>query len=109
MRRIFSALLTSACMLAVTDASAASADRGRLLYETNCVACHTPSIHKRPNKIPLSRDELRMLVDHFRRSENLGWTPEEVEDVVEYLNVTRYHFPPRSIRQAPRPPATVQR
>jgi mono/diheme cytochrome c family protein len=70
-------------------------ERGRALYERHCEHCHTPSIHARPNKLPLTRDELAAIVDHFRRTENLAWTPEEVDDVVEYLNRTRYHFAPR--------------
>ena len=40
----------------------------------------------------MTRDELHGLVDTFRRVSNLGWTPEEIDDVVEYLNVTRYRF-----------------
>jgi mono/diheme cytochrome c family protein len=70
-------------------------ERGRALYERHCGYCHTSSIHARPNKLPLTRDELAAIVDHFRRTENLAWTREEVDDVVEYLNRTRYHFAPR--------------
>lgn len=70
-------------------------ERGRALYESHCRHCHTPSIHSRPNQLPLTRDELAGIVDHFRRTESLGWTPEEVDDVVEYLDLTRYRFAPR--------------
>jgi mono/diheme cytochrome c family protein len=69
-------------------------ERGRALYETHCEQCHTPGIHSRPNKLPLTRDELAAIVDHFRRTANLAWTPEEVDDVVEYLNRIRYRFAP---------------
>lgn len=71
---------------------AMSFERGRALYERHCVQCHTPDIHRRQDRIPMTRDELRGLVDTFRRVQNLGWTPEEIDDVVEYLNVTRYRF-----------------
>jgi len=67
-------------------------ERGRALYENHCQHCHTASIHSRPNRLPLTRDELTGIVDHFRRTANLGWTPEEIDDVVEYLNRTRYRF-----------------
>ena len=83
----------AASAYAVLDAYSPNLDRGALLYEQYCIVCHTPRIHSRPNRIPLTRDELRGLVDGFRRMENLGWTPEEVEDVVEYLNRTRYRLP----------------
>jgi len=36
---------------------------------------------------------VRLMVDDWRRQSNLAWTPDEIEDVVEYLNVTRYKFP----------------
>ena len=70
-------------------------DRGLALYEAHCEQCHTPNIHSRPDKLPLTRDELAAIVDHFRRTANLAWTPEEVDAVVEYLNRTRYRFAPR--------------
>ena len=70
------------------------AARGRLLYEQNCQRCHTPGIHMRKQPLPISRDELRMLVDSFRRQGGLAWTREEIDDVVDYLSRTRYHFPP---------------
>jgi mono/diheme cytochrome c family protein len=82
-----------------TGASAATPapafERGRALYEAHCEQCHTPNIHSRANKLPLTRDELAAIVDHFRRAEGLAWTPEEVDAVVEYLNRTRYRFAPR--------------
>jgi mono/diheme cytochrome c family protein len=92
-----------ACILLLIAAASAPAagtytpdfDRGRVLYDAHCRHCHTPGIHSRPNKLPLTRDEVAAMVDHFRRTENLGWTREEVEDVVEYLNRTRYRFAPR--------------
>ena len=91
-------LFVPAILLAVAAPAAtfeSRFERGRSLYERHCEHCHTPSIHARPNKLPLTRDELAAIVDHFRRIENLGWTPEEVDDVVEYLNRTRYRFAPR--------------
>jgi mono/diheme cytochrome c family protein len=85
------------CVFAILYASSsygADASRGRALYENHCQFCHTPKIHTRPNRLPATKNEVRLLVDDWRRQENLAWTPEEVEDVLEYLNVTRYHFPP---------------
>jgi len=93
--------LLAALLLANLGANAAGSDgraqdaaRGRGLYEKHCITCHTPGIHARRDKLPATRDELRMLVDHFRRQANLGLTRDEIDDIVEYLNRTRYRFPP---------------
>ena len=77
-----------------TSAIGADPARGRALYENHCQQCHTPKIHSRANKLPMTKHEVRLIVDDWRRQVNLPWTPEEVEDVVEYLNVTRYKFAP---------------
>jgi hypothetical protein len=85
------------CALATLYASSshgADAGRGRALYENHCQSCHTPKIHSRAKRLPITKNEVRLLVDDWRRQANLPWTPEEVEDVVEYLNVTRYRYAP---------------
>jgi mono/diheme cytochrome c family protein len=86
----FMLMITATGALAVSDAP--DVQRGRMLYENHCVTCHTPNIHSRAKRLPLTRDELVGIVDHFRRIQNLGWTPAEIDDVVEYLNRTRYRF-----------------
>lgn len=93
--------LVAALLLAFAYSASASAAggrstdpaRGERLYQQHCGACHTPGIHYRRDTLPMSRDELLGLVDLFRRQAGLAWTPEEIDDVVEYLNRTRYHFP----------------
>jgi mono/diheme cytochrome c family protein len=66
--------------------------RGRALYENHCEVCHTPNVHSRPNRLPLNADELRQIVVHWSKQENLRWGPQEVEDVVFFLQQTRYRF-----------------
>ncbi|MGZ5093987.1 MAG: c-type cytochrome [Burkholderiales bacterium] len=68
--------------------------RGRALYENHCQFCHTSKVHSRANKLPLTRNELRGIVDNWQRQENLSWTRDDTADVVEYLNRTHYHFAP---------------
>jgi mono/diheme cytochrome c family protein len=84
----------AAALSYASSAIGADPARGRALYENHCENCHTPKIHSRANKLPMSKHEVRLIVDDWRRQINLPWTPEEVEDVVEYLNVTRYKFAP---------------
>lgn len=69
-------------------------ERGRALYENHCQVCHTPKVHSRVNRLPINRAELREIVDNWQRQEALGWSTQEVADVVEYLNRTRYGYAP---------------
>ncbi len=70
-------------------------ERGRALYENHCQVCHTPRVHSRVNKLPINRDELREIVDRWQREERLRWSSQDVTDVVEFLNRTRYGYAPR--------------
>lgn len=101
--------LTTVALLmgTILPLSAGSADipdprRGQALYENHCQFCHTPKVHSRPNKLALTRNELRGIVNHWQRQQNLAWTDSEIDDVVEYLNRTKYRFAPeqRELRSA---------
>lgn len=81
-------------MLNASTSYSADPGRGRALYENHCEYCHTSKLHARPNKLPLTMNELRLIIDNWQHQEKLSWMSEEVEDVVEYLNLTRYHFAP---------------
>lgn len=94
--------VTAATRAAPAASTAPDPARGRVLYEQHCQVCHTPGIHARQHKLPLTRDELRALVDFFRRQASLGWTREEIEDVVEHLDRTHYHFAPDKPRSSTR-------
>jgi len=70
------------------------ADRGRALYENHCIGCHTAQVHSRPNRIALTREEVRELVEHWRRQQNLTWSDQDTTDVVEFLGRSRYRYAP---------------
>lgn len=91
-----SALCLAAAMLSGAAAAQAlpDAERGRALYENHCQVCHTPRVHSRANRLPISRGELREIVDNWQRQEALGWSSQDVADVVEFLNRTRYGYAP---------------
>ncbi len=78
--------------VAASAAEMPNLERGRALYENHCVVCHTPKVHSRPNRIPLTVDELRQIVRDFAQGENLRWSEQEVADVVWFLNETKYRF-----------------
>lgn len=78
----------------VVWAQGASIERGRALYENHCTVCHTSTVHTRVNRIAVSRAEVREIVDSWQRQQKLNWGAQEVDDVVEFLNRTRYRFSP---------------
>jgi len=67
-------------------------ERGRALYENHCEVCHSSKVHTRINRIAISIEELRQIVDNWQREERLRWSPQDVEDVVQFLNATHYNF-----------------
>lgn len=85
-----------AMLIMVTPAAAAadvpSVQRGRLLYENHCEVCHTPNIHRRPNRIAINAAELREIVERWQKQERLNWSEQDVKDVVQFLRETRYKF-----------------
>ena len=93
-----SALAFALAFAAPAAAQMPDASRGRALYENHCIACHTESVHSRPNRIALTREEVREIVDHWQRQQALSWTPQDTEDVVEFLGRSRYRYAPLTDR-----------
>ena len=85
----------------LTGAQAADAERGKVLYETRCGACHESSVHQRNSRKAKSFAALRAQV--LRWSEQVGgiWSVEEIDSVTQYLNRRYYGFPcPQSMCKA---------
>jgi hypothetical protein len=88
--------VASAALLAallVPTAEAASALRGRLLYENFCYHCHITEIHYRVNSRVDSLGKLVHMVALWQEEMQLGWRAEDVADVTSYLNWVYYRFP----------------
>jgi mono/diheme cytochrome c family protein len=83
-------------VLAATSlaANAQDLERGKLLYETNCIACHESMVHIRSDRRALSRTQLQAQVVRWAGVARPEWSAEEIADVVHYLNATYYKFPP---------------
>lgn len=91
--------LSLAAGLAVVAATAAmqgaelpDLERGRALYENHCRVCHTEQVHGRPNRLPIDQADLRQIVDNWQKQEQLRWNAQEVDDVMWFLNQTRYRY-----------------
>ena len=73
-------------------AAAQDAERGRVLYETFCMTCHYERVHERPRErsVVKSSTELRSQVARWSERTRMRFTPQDVDDVAEYLNRSHY-------------------
>ena len=91
MRAITSASLLSAALLCGA-AQAQDVSRGRLLYETHCATCHTERLHHRERSIIRSYGALRAEVGKRAAMTNRQFSPDELEDVIEFLDRSHYRL-----------------
>ena len=71
----------------------ADMQRGRLLYETHCVACHTTQAHWRDKHIVRSWADLLYQVARMQKNAGQDWSSSEIGDVAAYLNEQFYKMP----------------
>jgi len=92
--RLAALLLGAAACVALPAAGADAPDleRGRALYEIHCIACHTSKVHRRMPPSAIDLEALRFIVKVWVEEQGLRWSPEDIEDVVQYLDRTHYHF-----------------
>jgi mono/diheme cytochrome c family protein len=69
------------------------ATRGELLYSTHCIACHTTQIHWRDKKLATDWTSLQSQVRRWQGVSGLGWSEDDITQVVRYLNTHYYHYP----------------
>lgn len=93
MVRLFAITLFSLALCVASIAAGADRERGQRLYETNCDKCHAASVHGRAKRVAKDVDEIREWVSRWSTHLSLGWTDEDIDDVVVYLNDTHYHYP----------------
>ncbi|SFQ60360.1 hypothetical protein SAMN05216567_121108 [Variovorax sp. OK605] len=78
------------------QAQSRSQSRGELLYNTNCVACHTEKMHWRGRKLVNDWDSLEVQVRRWQQAASLGWRDEDIVEVARYLNGRFYGFTPKN-------------
>jgi hypothetical protein len=73
-------------------ACAQEVERGRVLYETYCGDCHYERVHKRSlgNSRIRTLSDLRDMVARRAPLTKFRFSPDDMEDVVQYLNKTYY-------------------
>lgn len=76
-----------------TAQAAGTVERGKLLYETRCVACHESSVHNRAARKAKSFNTLRAQVQRWSQEVGGSWRESEIDDISLYLNQSFYRFP----------------
>jgi mono/diheme cytochrome c family protein len=92
LRAAIASLALSLAGLPAAEA-AADAERGKILYETRCSACHASSVHKRSARKAKSFDGLRAQVLRWSAEAGGNWSADEIDDVTLYLNQRYYRLP----------------
>jgi hypothetical protein len=67
-------------------------NRGQLLYETHCIACHNSQMHWRDRRLARDWPGLVTLVRGWQARAGLFWDEADVVDVARHLNDTIYRF-----------------
>jgi len=81
-------------LLLAMPAWAQDEQRGKLLYETHCFACHYERIHNRDPARSLVRTFTQLRLEVAQRAASTGqrFTVEDLDDIAEYLNRTHYRL-----------------
>lgn len=72
---------------------AADLEHGKSLHNDKCQGCHDARIYTRPNRIIHSFEDLHARVEFCDTASKAGFSPQDIDDVVGYLNATYYKFP----------------
>ncbi|WP_043461254.1 cytochrome c [Azohydromonas australica] len=77
-------------------------DRGELLYEAHCLACHNAEVHWREGRRATDWGSLLFQVRRWQDVSGLQWDEADVQAVARYLNDNFYRFP-RTVEEARAP------
>ncbi len=66
--------------------------QGKTLHNKSCMGCHDNSQYTRANRIIHTFEDLRARVKFCDGAANANFSPNDLNDVVEYLNVDFYKF-----------------
>jgi hypothetical protein len=79
-------------LLFAATARAANIENGNDLHFEHCTGCHDSSVYTRENRNVRNLAQLGKQVRFCKDTIGLTWFDDEVDDVIEYLNTTYYHF-----------------
>ena len=68
--------------------------RGKTLHDAKCFACHDTHQYTRKNRIIHTYDDLLARVKFCDSASKAGFSSQDIQDVVAYLNKDFYKFKP---------------
>jgi mono/diheme cytochrome c family protein len=77
-----------------SPAQAQAPSRGELLYNTNCIACHSTQMHWRSRRLATDWTSLQEQVRRWQQAASLDWRDEDIVEVARFLNERYYGFTP---------------
>ena len=69
------------------------AQRGRLLYDTQCHSCHSAQAHWRDRRLVRSWSDLLREVARWEKTAGQHWSVQDIGDTAAYLNAVYYRLP----------------
>jgi mono/diheme cytochrome c family protein len=67
--------------------------RGKSLHDTFCIACHSPVVYQRKDRLADSYLEVRQQVERWQGNARLRWSSYDIESVTDYLADKYYKIP----------------
>ncbi|WP_455198934.1 hypothetical protein [Kaarinaea lacus] len=71
---------------------AADAAKGKALHDAKCQGCHDTRQYTRKNRIVHTFEDLHARVEFCDSASSAGFTLDDIDDVVAYLNQEFYKF-----------------
>ena len=99
--RSFAGLAIALAAAAALAQTGPEPSRGKLLYATHCLSCHTTEVHWREKHQATNWKSLQAQVRRWQGAVGLQWSDADVNEVARHLNDTIYHFA-RPVQQARR-------
>lgn len=87
-------LIVAALQGSPAQAQAQAPSRGELLYNTNCIACHSTQMHWRSRRLATDWTSLQEQVRRWQQAASLDWRDEDIVEVARFLNERYYGFTP---------------
>lgn len=101
-----SAALAIAATLIASGADARTVvgqQRGEMLYEAHCIACHTAQFHWRAQRLVSNWPSLLYQVRRWQSIASLAWTERDIAEVARHLNQRYYHLDETAPQMALKP------